>query len=107
MNCNGLEALPSLTLQPSLPPQCPSLLPSSDNAVMVQELVVQDSNIANLWKMKLHDEYHMSSLRRMALTECMMQAIEDDSFYEMSHLQNLNLRYEAIEQPNFQIPTKN
>ena len=97
MHCAGLDALPSIPPQPLLSHQCPSIPPSSDTAVvMVNELVVKDSNIAKMRTRKLYNEYHMSSLKRMALTDCMMLAIEEHSFYEMSGLQNLNFRYLAL-----------
>ena len=63
---------------------------------MVQELVVEESNIPEMWTRELYIKYHMTSLRRMDLTECMVQTIQDNSFYQMSLLQNLNLRYVAF-----------
>ena len=55
--------------------------------------MVEDSKISKMLRRKLNDEYHISSLRRLDLTECRIQAIEDHSFFEMSRLQILNLRY--------------
>ena len=84
LHCSDLNALPALPLQPV------------STAAMVQELVVEESNIPEMWTRELCNKYHMTSLRRMDLTECMVQAIQDNSFYQMSLLQNLNLRYVAF-----------
>ena len=80
MHCSGLNALPTL---PNLP---------LSTSAGVQELVVEDSNIATMWMKMLYNKYHMSSLQRMELTYCKMQTIEDEAFYDMSRLKNLNLR---------------
>ena len=84
MHCSSLNVLPALSQQPLA------------TAALVQELVVEESNIPTIWSRKLYNEYHMSSLRRLDLTESMTQTIEDDSFYQMSRLQNLNLRYISL-----------
>ena len=82
--CSSLTALPALPLHPV------------STAAMVQELVVEESNIPKVSTRNLYNEYHMTSLRRMDLTECMVQTIQDNSFYQMSLLLNLNLRYVAF-----------
>ena len=81
LHCSGLDALPALSLQPV------------STAAIVQELVVEKSNIPTLLGNGLYNMYHMSSLQRMDVTECGMQSIEEDSFYDMSLLQHLNLRF--------------
>ena len=73
--------LPVLPLQPV------------STAGVVQELVVEKSNIPTLLWKRLYNMYHMTSLRRLDLTGCGMQSIEDNSFFDMALLQHLNLRY--------------
>ena len=58
--------------------------------------MVKESNIPTMWTRELYNKYHMSSLRRLDLTDCMVQAIQANSFYQMSGLQNINLRYAAL-----------
>ena len=84
LHCSGLDALPALSLQPV------------STAAMVQELVVEKSNIPTMLGKGLYNMSHMSSLQRMGLTECGMQSIEEDSFYDMSRLQHLNLRFVTL-----------
>ena len=50
----------------------------------MEELVVEDSRIPKMWSKRLHNDYHMSGLRSMDLSDCMIEAIEDHSFYKMS-----------------------
>ena len=59
-------------------------------------MVVERSNIPTMVRKGLYNMYHMTSLQRLDLTECGMQSIEDNSFFDMSLLQHLNLRYVAF-----------
>ena len=54
---------------------------------------MERSNIPTMVRKGLYNMYHMTSLQRLDLTECGMQSIEDNSFFDMSLLQHLNLRY--------------
>ena len=57
---------------------------------------MERSNIPTMVRKGLYNMYHMTSLQRLDLTECGMQSIEDNSFFDMSLLQHLNLRYVAF-----------
>ena len=85
MRCSHLDGLPALPLEPV-----------STTERVVQELVVEKSNIPTMWTKKLYNKYHMSSLQRLDLTECGMHSIQEESFYDMSLLQHLNLRFVLI-----------
>ena len=81
--CSGLNVLPALPSKPV-------------STAGVKELVVEKSNIPTIWTKKLYNKYHMSSLQRLDLTECGMHSIQEESFYDMSLLQHLNLRFVLI-----------
>ena len=83
LHCSGLNVLPALPFKPV-------------STAGVKELVVEKSNIPTMLGKGLYNMYHMSSLQRMGLTECGMQSIEEDSFYDMSRLQHLNLRFVTL-----------
>ena len=82
MYCSNLTSLPTLPL----PGQ------QTTTEAVVQELLVEESNIHTLWMKKLYNENNLISLRRLDLVDCGLQTIQEEAFYQMSRLQNLNIR---------------
>ena len=82
MYCSNLTSLPTLPL----PGQ------ETTTEAVVQELLVEESNIHTLWMKKLYNENNLISLRRLDLVDCGIQTIQEEAFYQMSRLQNLNIR---------------
>ena len=82
MHCSNLTSLPTLPL----PGQ------QTTTEAVVQELLVEESNIHTLWMKKLYNENNLISLRRLDLVDCGIQTIQEEAFYQMSRLQNLNIR---------------
>ena len=83
MYCSNLTSLPTLPL----PGQ------QTTTEAVVQELLVEESNIHTLWMKKLYNEKNLVSLRRLDLVDCGIQTIQEEAFYQMSRLQNLNIRF--------------
>ena len=82
MYCSNLTSLPTLPL----PGQ------ETTTEAVVQELLVEESNIHTLWMKKLYNKNNLISLRRLDLVDCGIQTIQEEAFYQMSRLQNLNIR---------------
>ena len=82
MYCSNLTSLPTLPLPGR----------QTTTEAVVQELLVEESNIHTLWMKKLYDENNLISLRRLDLVDCGLQTIQEEAFYQMSRLQNLNIR---------------
>ena len=80
MYCSNLTSLPTLLDQ------------QTTTEAVVQELLVEESNIYTLWTKKLYNENNLISLRRLDLVDCGIQTIQEEAFYQMSLLQNLNIR---------------
>ena len=80
MYCSNLTSLPTLLDQ------------QTTTEAVVQELLVEESNIHTLWMKKLYNENNLISLRRLDLVDCGIQTIQEEAFYQMSRLQNLNIR---------------
>ena len=80
MHCSNLTSLPTLLDQ------------QTTTEAVVQELLVEESNIHTLWMKKLYNENNLVSLRRLDLVDCGIQTIQEEAFYQMSRLQNLNIR---------------
>ena len=80
MYCSNLTSLPTLLDQ------------ETTTEAVVQELLVEESNIYTLWTKKLYNENNLISLRRLDLVDCGLQTIQEEAFYQMSRLQNLNVR---------------
>ena len=80
MYCSNLTSLPTLPGQ------------QTTTEAVVQELLVEESNIHTLWMKKLYNENNLISLRRLYLVDCGIQTIQEAAFYQMSLLQNLNIR---------------
>ena len=80
MYCSNLTSLPTLPGQ------------QTTTEAVVQELLVEESNIHTLWMKKLYNEKNLASLRRLDLVDCGIQTIQEEAFYQMSRLQNLNIR---------------
>ena len=83
MHCSNLTSLPTLPL----PGQ------QTTTEAVVQELLVEESNIHTLWMKKLYNENNLISLRRLDLVDCGIQTIQEEAFYQMSRLKNLNIRW--------------
>ena len=58
--------------------------------------MVEKGNIPTMWSKMFYNKFHMSSLQKLDLTECGMHSIQEESFYDMSLLQHLNLRFVLI-----------
>ena len=82
MYCSNLTSLPTLPL----PGQ------ETTTEAVVQELLVEESNIHTLWMKKLYNENNLNNLLRLELVDCGIQTIQEEAFYQMSRLQNLNIR---------------
>ena len=82
MHCSNLTGLPTLPL----PGQ------QTTTEAVVQELLVEESNIHTLWMKKLYNENNLNNLLRLDLVDCGIQTIQEEAFYQMSRLQNLNIR---------------
>ena len=82
MHCSNLTSLPTLPL----PGQ------ETTTEAVVQELLVEESNIHTLWMKKLYNENNLNNLLRLDLVDCGIQTIQEEAFYQMSRLQNLNIR---------------
>ena len=82
MHCSNLTSLPTLPL----PGQ------QTTTEAVVQELLVEESNIHTLWMKKLYNENNLNNLLRLDLVDCGIQTIQEEAFYQMSRLQNLNIR---------------
>ena len=82
MHCSNLTSLTTLPLPGR----------QTTTEAVVQELLVEESNIHTLWMKKLYNENNLISLRRLYLVDCGIQTIQEAAFYQMSLLQNLNIR---------------
>ena len=80
MYCSNLTSLPTLLDQ------------QTTTEAVVQERLVDESNIYTLWTKNLYNENNLISLRRLDLVDCGIQTIQEEAFYQMSLLQNLNIR---------------
>ena len=82
MYCSNLTSLPTLPLAGQ----------ETTTEAVVQELLVEESNIHTLWMKKLYNENNLNNLLRLDLVDCGIQTIQEEAFYQMSRLQNLNIR---------------